>query len=278
MDLLLLLKAIVMGIVEGLTEFLPISSTGHLIIVGDLLQFPQSIGSKEIADTFEIFIQLGAIMAVVVYFARDLTDLLKRAFVARQPGAWRLLLGIAIAFVPAAVIGLLFNKVITERLFSPFVVGIAMVVGAVIILVVEQSMRNRAQPVTSLEQVDTKRALGVGIAQVASLLPGMSRSASTIVGGLLVGLDRATAVRFSFYLSIPTLILASLYSLFKDIKNIQAATLPAFGVGLIVSFVVALIVIRWFLRYIARHDFRPFAWYRLAAGALLIALYLPLPK
>jgi undecaprenyl-diphosphatase len=276
MDLSLLLKTIVMGIVEGLTEFLPISSTGHLIIVGDLLQFDTSIGGKTVAVTFEVFIQLGAILAVVLYFARDLISLIKRA--PADKSAQRLLISVAIAFVPAAIIGVLLNNFIDKYLFSAFTVGIALVLGGIIMLIVERWVRTRKQPVTTLEGVDLKKGLGIGIAQVASLFPGMSRSASTIVGGLLMGLDRSTALRFSFYLSIPTLIAATLYKLVKEIGSIHGNAILAFILGTFVSFIVAIVVIKWFLGYVAKHDLRPFAWYRLAVGALMIALYIPLPR
>ena len=275
MDFLLILKSIVMGIVEGLTEFLPISSTGHLIIAGDLLRFEQSIGSKDIAGTFEIVIQLGAILAVVVYFVRDLLDLLRRAPSDRN--AQRLLIGIIVAFVPFGLIAFLVNDLVEKYLFSSFTVGIALVLGGIMILVAENWVRGRQQPTTALENVSVKQSFGIGIAQILSLFPGMSRSATTIIGGLLVGLDRPTALRFSFYLSIPTLIIASLYKLYKDIGNIHSNQIGAFGVGLVVSFVVALVVIKWFLSYVSQHDFKPFAWYRLALGAIMIALYFPLP-
>ncbi len=275
MDFILILKSIVMGIVEGLTEFLPISSTGHLIIADSILQFEHSIGSKAIAGTFEIFIQLGAILAVVVFFLRDLISLLRRAPTNRN--ALRLCIGVIIAFIPAGLVGFFINDLIDQYLFSPFTVGIALVVGGIIILIVENWAHGRAQPTTTLEAVSYKQSLGVGIAQIASLFPGMSRSAATIIGGLLVGLDRPTALRFSFYLSIPTLIIASLYKLYKDIGNIHGDQIVAFGVGLVVSFVVALAVIKWFLNYVSMHDFKPFAWYRLALGAVMIALYFPLP-
>ncbi len=272
----LLLKTIVMGIVEGLTEFLPISSTGHLIIVGGVLQFDASIGSKALADTFEVFIQLGAIIAVMLYFARDLISLVKRA--PSDKSAQRLLIAVAVAFVPAAIIGVLLNNLIDKYLFSPFTVGIALVVGGIIMLLVERWVQTRKQPITSLERVDLKQGLGIGIAQVASLFPGMSRSASTIVGGLLMGLDRSTALRFSFYLSIPTMVAATLYKLVKEISTIHGSAVPAFALGTVVSFAVAIVIIKWFLGYVAKHDLRPFAWYRLALGALMIALYIPLPR
>lgn len=264
MDALLLLKALLMGIVEGLTEFLPVSSTGHLIIAGELLNFP-----KDISATFEIFIQLGAIVAVIVFFARDLADLLRRA--PRDRNAQRLLLSVAIAFVPAAVVGILFRTAI-KGLFNSINVAIAMIVGAIIIFIVEAM--NRQPAVTQLENVTWPRALGVGVAQIAALWPGMSRSASTIVGGLLCGLDRVTTVKFSFYLSIPTIVLASLFDLVRSLDTIQSSQIAAFAVGLITSFVVALVVIRWFLRFIGTHTLKPFAWYRLIAGLILIAVAL----
>ena len=276
MDFNLLLQTIVMGIVEGLTEFLPISSTGHLIIVGGVLQFDASIGSKALAGTFEVFIQLGAIIAVMLYFARDLISLLKRA--RSDKSAQRLLIAVAVAFVPAAIIGVLLNNLIDKYLFSPFTVGIALVVGGIIMLLVERWVQTRKQPITSLERVDLKQGLGIGIAQVASLFPGMSRSASTIVGGLLMGLDRSTALRFSFYLSIPTMVAATLYKLVKEISTIHGSAVPAFALGTVVSFAVAIVIIKWFLGYVAKHDLRPFAWYRLALGALMIALYIPQPR
>lgn len=269
----LIIKSVLMGIVEGLTEFLPISSTGHLIILDSILKFEQSIGSRSVANTFEIFIQLGAILAVMLFFARDLIALLKRA--PRDRTAQRLLLAIAIAFVPAAAIGFLFNSWIDEYLFSPFTVGIAMVVGGIIILLVERFINSLSTTVTSLNDVSLGQGLGIGIAQVASLFPGMSRSASTLIGGLLAGLDRPTALRFSFYLSIPTMITATGYKLLKQLNSINGDQAVAFGVGLVVSFVVAYGVVRWFLGYIAHHDLKPFAWYRLVLGAVMIVLYLP---
>ena len=276
MDFNLLLQTIVMGIVEGLTEFLPISSTGHLIIVGGVLQFDASIGSKALAGTFEVFIQLGASIAVMLYFARDLISLLKRA--RSDKSAQRLLIAVAVAFVPAAIIGVLLNNLIDKYLFSPFTVGIALVVGGVIMLLVERWVQTRKQPITTLDRVDLKQGLGIGIAQIASLFPGMSRSASTIVGGLLMGLDRSTALRFSFYLSIPTMVAATLYKLVKEINTINGSAVPAFVLGAVVSFAVAIVVIKWFLGYVAKHDLRPFAWYRLALGALMIEFYIPLPR
>jgi undecaprenyl-diphosphatase len=270
MDLLLLLKAMLMGIIEGLTEFLPISSTGHLIIFGKLLAFEQAIGGKELADTFEVFIQLGAILAVVAYFARDLISQVQRALQGDKP-ARMLLLNVLIAFVPAAAVGFLLRKPIKAYLFSPISVALAMIVGGIIILIVERmTHKNETQ---QLEAVNTKQALGIGIAQIAALWSGMSRSASTLVGGLLMGLDRPTALRFSFYLSIPTLVVASLFDLVQSRDYLTGAALPTFGVGLVVSFIVALAVIKFFLGYVARRNLVPFAWYRIVAGVVVLVYF-----
>jgi undecaprenyl-diphosphatase len=263
MDLSLLLQAIILGIVEGLTEFLPISSTGHLIVVGELIGFPQSIEA-----VFTIFIQLGAVLAVLVFFARDLIDLLRRA--GRERGARHLLLNVLISFVPAAVAGLLLSDWIQEALFSTLTVAVAMIGGGIIMLLVE--WRPRAPTTHDVETIGWSQAVFVGVAQIASLWPGFSRSASTIIGGLLGGMDRTTAVRFSFYLSIPTLGLASIYSLAGNLDQVEPSMIPAFIVGLATSFVVALIVIRFFLRYVAHHDLKPFAWYRIGAGLVLLGL------
>ncbi|GIV84552.1 MAG: undecaprenyl-diphosphatase [Candidatus Roseilinea sp.] len=263
MDLSLLFKALVMGIVEGLTEFLPISSTGHLIVAGALIGFPEAI-----AATFEIFIQLGAILAVVVYFARDLLDLLRRA--TRDLRARRAVVNVAIAFIPAAVVGALFSRSIKDYLFNPLTVALALIVGGVMMLIVE--WRPRRATTHEVEDAHWRQALAVGLAQVASLWPGFSRSASTIIGGLLTGMDRPTALRFSFYLSIPTMLAATTFDFARNLDAIHPTELPAFIVGLVTAFLVALVVIRFFLSYVAQHDLKPFAGYRIVAGVMLIAL------
>jgi undecaprenyl-diphosphatase len=270
MDLLLLIKTIIMGIVEGLTEFLPVSSTGHLIATDALIGFADSIGGKAVSDTFEIFIQLGAILAVVVYFARDLADLLRRALSDMAPR--RFLLGVLIAFLPAALVGLLLGDTIKAYLFGPLSVAIMLIVGGVIMLFVESRPRKAAT--FALEDMGLGQALAIGLAQLAALVPGVSRSASTLIGGLYAGLDRPTALKFSFYLSIPTLGAATIYDVIKSRDLITATALPAFGIGLVVSFVVALLVVKFFLRYVSTRDLRPFAWYRIVAGWVLIALSL----
>jgi undecaprenyl-diphosphatase len=267
MDLALLLKSLVMGMVEGLTEFLPVSSLGHVIIVGDLLQFP-----IDIAATFEIFVQTGALIALILYFARDLVGLLRRAPVDRQ--AQRLPLAVAVAVLPAATVGVLLGDLIKQYLFSPVSVAFALLIGGILMLVAEQIVQGRKAPVTSLEGVDPKRALAVGVSQVLALYPGMSRSAPTIAGGLLVGLDRPMALRFSFYLAIPTLLAASGFDLVRSVGTITAAAIPPFVVGAVTSFLVALVVIHFFLGYVSNHTLRPFAWYRIVIGVLMFVLYL----
>jgi undecaprenyl-diphosphatase len=266
MDLILLLKSLIMGVVEGLTEFLPVSSLGHVIIVGDLLHFP-----ADIAGTFEIFVQTGALVALILYFARDLITLFLRA--RTQPAARRLLLAVAVAFLPAAIIGFLFGDLIKRSLFSPISVAAALLVGGVLMLLAEQIVQNRSAQVNTLEDVNLKRALAVGLSQVLALYPGMSRSAPTIAGGLLVGLDRPTALRFSFYLAIPTLLAASAFDLVRSFGTIAPGSMPSFATGAVTSFLVALVVIHFFLGYVSSHTLRPFAWYRIVVGLGMLVVY-----
>jgi undecaprenyl-diphosphatase len=248
-----LMQALVLGIVEGITEFLPVSSTGHLILVGDLIGF-----SGERAKVFEIAIQTGAMLAVVwEYRAR---------FFRLDPQLYRNLL---VAFVPAAVIGLLFGKYIKQYLFHAVPVALAFIVGGVIIFWVEsRRLSVRVESTRSMTWLD---ALKVGIAQCFALVPGTSRSGATIIGGMLFGLSRAAATEFSFYLAVPTLVAAGGYDLWKHRSLFSAQDLGMFAVGLVASFVSAFVVIRWLVRYVASHDFRPFAWYRIAFGVVVLA-------
>lgn len=271
MDIALILKAIIMGIIEGLTEFLPISSTGHLIIAGQLLNFSAAIGSKELEEVFEVVIQMGAILAVIVFFARDLIGQIGRALQGDRAARW-LLINVLIAFIPAAAIGFLFRSALSN-LFNPISVAIAMIVGGIIILVVENWIQRRPARTQNLEAVSPKQALGIGIAQIAALWSGMSRSASTLIGGMLMGLDRPTALRFSFYLSIPTLLAAGLFDLVRSRDLLTGGALPAFAIGLVVSFIVALVVIKFFLSYVARRNLVPFAWYRIIAGIVVLVYF-----
>ncbi|MDB5799974.1 MAG: undecaprenyl-diphosphate phosphatase [Rhodocyclales bacterium] len=264
MDLLLLLKAAILGVVEGLTEFLPVSSTGHLILAGSLLDF-----NDERGKLFEIVIQAGAILAVVWEYRQRLGRVLAGATSDRT--SQRLILNIIIAFIPAAALGFLFSKAIKAHLFNAPVVATAFIVGALIILWAERREHTvRVQTVDDMTPLD---ALKVGIAQTFALIPGTSRSGATIIGGLLFGLSRQAATEFSFFLAIPTLTMASLYSLYKDRALLHSDDLGMWAVGFITAFISAFLCVRWLLRYIARHDFTAFAWYRIAFGLVILVTW-----
>lgn len=262
MDQLLLIKTLIMGFVEGLTEFLPISSTGHLIITGDLLNFLQ----KDPREVFEIFIQLGAILAVCWEYRHKLIHVI--AEFPKDPLAQRFVLNLIIAFIPAAVIGLLMGKTIKTYLFSPAPVASAFVAGGLIILWAER--RKHAAHVSEVDDMSWRDALKVGLAQCFALIPGMSRSGSTIIGGLLFGLSRKAATEFSFFLAIPTLTAAALYDLYKHRAIVDAGMGGLLALGFAMSFLSALLAVRGLLHYISRHDFSAFAWYRIAFGALVL--------
>ena len=265
MDVTLALKALIMGIVEGLTEFLPISSTGHLILTASLLDF-----TGEKVKVFEIAIQAGAMLAVCWEYRVRIASVLTGLF--SDPKAQRFALNVIIAFTPAAVLGFLFNKAITAKLFSPVPVALAFIVGGFVILWVEK--RNKTAPKARVESVDDMTALDalkVGIAQSFALIPGTSRSGATIIGGMLFGLSRKAATEFSFFLAIPTLFGATIYSVYKQRDLLSAVDLPWFGVGAAASFVSAFLCVRWLLRYISSHDFTIFAWYRIVFGIIVIA-------
>jgi undecaprenyl-diphosphatase len=247
-----LTQALLLGLVEGITEFLPISSTGHLILAGGLLGF-----DDERAGVFFVAIQTGAMLAVVwEYRAR---------FFRIDPALYR---NLFVAFIPAAVLGLLFSKYIKSYLFHPVPVALAFIIGGVIILLVERkSFKPRVESTGAMSWLD---ALKVGFAQCFALIPGTSRSGATIIGGMLFGLSRPAATEFSFFLAVPTLCAAGAYDLWKNRALFSADDLGMFAVGLAVSFVSAFVVIRWLIRYVATHDFRPFAWYRIAFGAAVL--------
>ena len=262
MDVVLLIKAALMGIVEGLTEFLPISSTGHLILAGSLLGF-----HDERAKVFEIAIQTGAIFAVIiVYWQRLRATLLG---LTSQPQAQRFTLNVFIGCLPAVVLGLLLGKAIKAHLFTPTVVATAFILGAFVILWAERRQQASVR-VHDLDDLTPLDALKVGLAQCFGLIPGTSRSGSTIIGGMLLGLSRKVATDFSFFLGIPILIGAGAYSLYKARDMLSVADLPLFAVGLLFAFLSAWVCIRWLLRYVASHSFVPFAWYRIAFGALIL--------
>lgn len=266
MDQPTLITALVLGIVEGLTEFLPISSTGHLIITGSLLGY-----TGDQAKMFEIVIQAGAILAVCWEYRNRLFAV--ATGLRSRPEARRFVANLVVAFLPAAVFGLLLGKAIKAKLFAPVPVACAFVVGALFILWAER--RQRARPgAIRIHSVDDMRwldALKVGFAQSFALFPGTSRSGATIIGGMLFGLSRTAATEFSFFLAIPTLFAATGYEVLKNHQLIAANALPAFGVGFVAAFISAFLCVRWLIRYVSHHDFVPFAWYRIAFGAVILA-------
>ena len=264
MNLIDLLKAALLGIVEGLTEFLPVSSTGHLIVVADWLNF-----GGERAKVFEVFIQLGAILAVVWIYRATLLRVAATAFTV--PASRRFVVNLLIAFMPAALIGLLAHEWIKARLFDPIVVAIALIGGGVAILLIE-----RARPRVRVERLDDLTppgALAVGAAQVLSLIPGVSRSGATIMGGLIFGLSRKTAAEFSFFLAIPTMFAATAYDLYKNWALLRLEDLPVFAVGFVASFVAAMWAVRGFIKFISNHTFVGFAWYRIVFGLIVLATW-----
>ena len=266
MDIALLIKAAIMGLVEGLTEFLPISSTGHLILAGALLGF-----DDDKAKVFDIAIQTGAIFAVILVYWQKIRDTVLALPSSKQ--AQRFALNVLIAFIPAVLLGLLFGKAIKAHLFTPVVVASTFIIGGFIILWAErrQEKNPSVARIHDVESMTALDALKVGLAQCLAMIPGTSRSGATIIGGMLLGLSRKAATDFSFYLAIPTLIGAGAYSLYKERALLSLADVPLFGVGLIFSFVSAWLCIRWLLRYIASHSFVGFAYYRIVFGVVVLA-------
>ena len=261
MDWLIIFKAIVMGAVEGITEFLPISSTGHLIIAGDLIDF-----NGPLATTFEIAIQLGAILSVCWIYRHKFIHVLQG--LGRDAESQRFVVNLIVAFVPAAVLGLLFHDIITEVLFNPVSVALALVGGGVLILIVERF--HFPMDVTEVDAMDWKHALKVGFMQALALIPGTSRSGATIIGGLLFGLSRQAATEFSFFLAVPTMFAATGYDLLKNRDAFDLSQVGVFTAGFVIAFVTALIAVKTFLRYVAHHDFSVFAWYRIVFGGLVL--------
>ena len=261
MDTLLLIKSAILGVVEGLTEFLPISSTGHLILAGDLLNF-----NDEKGKVFEIVIQFAAILAVCwEYRAKIMTVV---GGLSSEKAAQRFAFNLFIAFLPAAVLGLLFAKAIKEYLFAPVPVALAFIAGGLFILWAEK--RDHKVAFQTVDDMDWKTALKVGFAQTLALFPGMSRSGSTIIGGLFFGLSRKAAAEFSFFLAIPTLFGATVYEVVKYRELFHVEDIGMFVAGSITSFISAFLCVRWLLRFISHHDFTPFAWYRIAFGLVVL--------
>ena len=262
MDIALLIKAALMGVVEGLTEFLPVSSTGHLILAGSLLGF-----TDDKSKVFDIAIQTGAIFAVMLVYWQRLRDTVTQLGSNRR--AQRFVLNVAIAFVPAVVLGLLFGKAIKAHLFTPAVVASTFILGGFVILWAERRTATTVR-VNEVDEMSPLDALKVGLAQCLALVPGTSRSGATIIGGMLFGLSRKAATDFSFFLAMPTLIGAGAYSLYKERALLSVADIPLFGVGLLFSFISAWLCVRWLLRYISTHNFVPFAWYRIVFGVVVL--------
>jgi undecaprenyl-diphosphatase len=259
-----LVSAAVLGVVEGVTEFLPVSSTGHLIIAGDWLGF-----TGDRAKTFEVVIQVGAILAIVWLYLDRFLGVARTA--AREPASRRFITNLVLGFLPAALLGLALHHWIKAHLFTPLVVGIAFIVGGFAILIIE-----RWKPVATVKEateITPGTALGIGLAQTLALIPGMSRSAATIMGGYALGLSRTAATEFSFFLAVPVLTAAAGLDLFKSLDVLSSADIPLFLVGLAVSFISAFVVVKSFLKYVAHHSFSAFAWYRIGFGVLLLVLY-----
>lgn len=264
MDIIILIKAFILGIVEGATEFLPISSTGHLIIVGDLLHF-----TDDKAKVFDIVIQLGAILAVCYEFRKRLINTLTH--MTNQTSSQRFALNLIIAFLPAAILGFAFHEQIKEYLFTPLTVAIALIVGGFVILYIENTAK---KPVTfDVEAMTSKQALKIGLAQSLSLVPGVSRAGATILGGMIFGLSRQAATEFSFFLAIPIMFAATGYDLLKSWQLLSPDDALMFLIGFITAFISALLVIKMLLRFVATHDFKVFAWYRIIFGAIVLVYF-----
>lgn len=264
MDLWVAVQAFILGVVEGLTEFLPISSTGHQIIVADLLGF-----GGERAMAFNIIIQLGAILAVVWEYRQKIFGIV--VGLPKEPQAQRFTLNLLIAFLPAVALGVLFADLIHDYLFNPITVALALVVGGVIMLWAER--RQHLVHAESVDDMTWKDALKIGFAQCLAMVPGTSRSGATIIGGLLFGLSRKAATEFSFFLAMPTMVGAAVYSGYKYRELFQAGDLPVFAIGFITSFVFAMIAVRALLKFIGNHSYAAFAWYRIGFGLLILATW-----
>lgn len=264
MDYIILIKALIMGLVEGFTEFLPISSTGHLILTASLLNF-----TGEKVKVFEIVIQAGAMLAVFWEYRAKIGRVLAGIFSERKEQLFAL--NVVVGFLPAALLGLVLGSKIKDHLFAPIPVAMAFIIGGVIILWVEKRQKSSVPRINSVDEMTVLDALKVGCAQTLALIPGTSRSGATIIGGMMLGLSRQAATEFSFFLAMPTLMGATVYSLYKERALLSAADLPMFGVGSLAAFVSAFLCVRWLLRYISSHDFTIFAWYRIVFGIIVLA-------
>ena len=265
MDLYLILKAYIQGIVEGLTEFLPISSTGHMIIVGDLIHF-----NDETGKAFEIVIQLGAILAICWEYRKRLLQV--ALGVVRDPSSQRFVVNLFVAFLPVAIFGIIFINYIKDYLFQPFTVAIAFIVGGIIIFWVERG-RSYSPTINTIDEIRWQDALKIGLAQTLSLIPGTSRSGSTIIGGMIFGLSRQLATEFSFFLALPVMFAASFYDLFKHWHLMNGQTIIVFLVGFVTAFISAFIAVKALVKFVANHTFVAFAWYRIIFGIFLLIYF-----
>ena len=263
-DVILILKIIFLGIVEGLTEFLPISSTGHLIVCADIIKF-----NNEVVTLFEIVIQLGAILAVVWLYREKILNLIKTAF--KDKKSFDFIVNVLIAFIPASVVGFFFHGIIKSYLFNPITVAFALIVGGFIILYIEN--KNIKLKTQDAFDITKKSALIVGLAQILSLIPGVSRAGATIMGGVCSGLSRKAAAEFSFFLAIPIMFAASFYDLYKSSSILNLESTIIIVIGFISAFISAIVVIKWFIKYISSNDFKVFGWYRILFGAFLLCVY-----
>lgn len=265
MDFLIFFQSLFLGIVEGLTEFLPVSSTGHLILAGDIIGFQQAW-----ADTFYIAIQAGAIVAVCWHYRMRLIAILLNLF---KPGKeQRLAVNIVVGFLPAAILGASLSSFVKSHFFNVFTVALALVVGGLIILWIEayHKKKNIKPRIQEVDDMSAKDAFAVGCMQCFALIPGTSRSGSTIIGGLILGLSRKAATEFSFFLAIPTIFGATVWDLWQSRETLSLESLPAIAVGFVMSFISAIIVVRWLLRYVSSNDFRVFGWYRIVFGIVIL--------
>lgn len=259
-----LLAAAILGVVEGVTEFLPVSSTGHLIVAGSFLGF-----TGERAKTFEIFIQLGAILAIVWLYRERFLRVAREVW--SEPASRRFVTNLSLGILPAAIVGVLTHPWIKARLFTPLVVGLGFIVGGLAMLAIERWRPK--ERVADAADIPPRTALAIGIAQMLALVPGVSRSGATIMGGYALGLSRTAATEFSFFLAVPVITAAAGFDLVRSLDTLSASDVPVFGLGFVVAFLSAVVVVKAFLRYVAHHSFSVFAWYRIAFGVLLVWLY-----
>ncbi len=263
MDFIAIVKAIFLGVIEGLTEFIPVSSTAHLLLSSQLIDF-----SYIKDDVFEIVIQLGAILAVCVFYRKKILDVLLSIFTKKS--SQNFALNIFIAFLPAAIFGLIFHKIIKLMFFNPFSIALALIIGGIVILVVERL--NVKPRYSKVEDLSIIQSLKIGLFQILSMIPGVSRSGATIIGGLLLKLDRKTATEFSFFLSIPTIFAASIFDFYKNYSSFDSSKISLILIGFVVAFLSSLVVIKWFINFVSSHSFKVFAYYRILLGIILLLI------